>query len=231
MSFAPPLRSAARRIFAPPSAPHPPLAVLLLLLAASLVLGACTVARVAGVAPPPAEAPPLGLGGQRVLLVPVQGGAGVEEGVRARLEAELAFALAERDREVVWVMPAALRAAAARSPGFATNPDRLPADRFLHHGERHIVEPLLGGLRRFAALTDVRLILVPYRATFLPPEGTAAEGRLRLDAALVDVRSGDLVWWGRAEAPAAGAGEVDASSAARLAASLAARLLVPTAAR
>jgi hypothetical protein len=197
----------------------------LLVLAASLSLGACAAARAAGVAPPPHEAPPLGLGGKRVLIAPVQAGEGVGEAVRARLEAELTFALAERDPQVVWAKPEDLRRALGRTPGFAADPDHLPGDSYLHHGARYVTEPLLGTLRRYSALTDVRLILVPYRATFLPPEAAASERSLRLDAALVDVRSGDLLWWGAAEAAGA---EGDAATAARLAASIAARLLVPT---
>ncbi|HEX2188812.1 MAG TPA: hypothetical protein VHG51_07945, partial [Longimicrobiaceae bacterium] len=141
-----------------------------------------------------------------------------------RLERELLFALGEREPRATWIAPEVLERALRRSPGFAGSPRTLPADPLVHHRERRAVEPLAGELRRYAALTDVRLVLLPRAASFARAEG-AAEGRVRIDAALIDARSGDVLWWGEAEGdPRA---EADAAALASAAAALAARMASP----
>jgi hypothetical protein len=142
--------------------------------------------------PVPSGTPPVQLGGQRVLVLPVQVAGLVGPGGDV-LDGELGFALAERDARVTWITPEELRRAVRRSPLFAGDPGALPGHIVVQHGERRVVEPLAGELRRYAALIDARLLLLP---RLLPgpalPDGTRSA---RLSGALIDARSGDVVWW------------------------------------
>lgn len=174
-------------------------------------LGACGSRSGPEQRPPPASAPPLRIEGQRVLVLPVQR-VEVPGADRAAVEAELLFALRERAPRIVWVEPEELRRAVRRSPGFAEDPDLLPSDRFEHHRERRVVEPLAGSLRRYAALTDARLVLLPRAAA--PAGDSAAVGRVEISAVIVDARSGNVVWWGEATGDEAGAAAVASASAA-----------------
>lgn len=161
-----------------------------------LLLGACASAG-AGEPASAAASPALDLAGRRVLVLPVQTVAGVapEEGERAT--AELLFALGEHDARVSWIPPADLERALRRTPAYAGDPGQLPADPLLHHGERYAVDPLASELRRYAALMDTRLILLPGALRLTP----SADGvsTLRLDAALLDARTGEVLWWGGGE--------------------------------
>ncbi|HEX2093883.1 MAG TPA: hypothetical protein VHG28_15880 [Longimicrobiaceae bacterium] len=205
---------------------------------ALLVLAACAPRTAESPSPAPApapaaapavpplgpSAPPLRVGGQRILVLPVQATSGLPAEAQQRVGAEILFALGERESRVTWISPEELERALRRSPGFAGDPRNLPADPLMHHRERRAVEPLIGELRRYAALTDARLALLPRSVAFLRHAG-ADMGRVRLSAALIDTRSGDLVWWGEAEGdPAAVA---DTRALASAAAALAARMLVP----
>lgn len=145
-----------------------------------------------------AEGPlPLALSGQRVLVLPVQQLVGLRADQGERLNAELLFALGERDGGVEWVSTAELRRVLQRSPGVARSPESLPADPRLRPGARRVGEALASELRRFAALVDARLVLVPQQVRL--EAGTTGEGaRLRLAAALVDARLGDVLWYGEA---------------------------------
>lgn len=198
------------------------------LAAVAAVLAACAPAARAPAdapepaAPPAASAPALRLAGMRVLVLPFQQVSGLPAGADERLGRELLFALGEREPRVTLVAPDVLERALRRSPGFAADPRALPADPLMHHRERRAVEPLAGELRRYAALTDARLVLLPRSATFTRADG-AAEGRLRIDAALLDARTGDVVWWGEAEGDAAP--EAEARALASAAAALAARMM------
>ncbi|HEX7240808.1 MAG TPA: hypothetical protein VF263_11115 [Longimicrobiaceae bacterium] len=157
-----------------------------------------------------------------MLVLPVQAVTGLSAEAEGRLGGELMFALGERAPKITWVSPEELQRAVSRSPGFAGDPRSLPADPLLHHRERRAVEPLAGELRRYSALTDARLVLVPQAAAFVP--GAAGEGgRVRLAAAMIDARTGGVVWWGEAEGdPRPGA---DTPAVASAAAALAARML------
>lgn len=161
--------------------------------------------------PAPSSAPPLRIEGQRVLVLPVQR-VEVPGADREGVEAELLFAVRERAPRLIWIEPGDLRRAVRRSPGFAEDPNLLPSDAFEHHRERRVVEPLAGHLRRYAALTDARLVLLPRAAT--TATDSAAAGRVEMSAVIVDARSGNLVWWGAATGEESGAGAVASASAA-----------------
>ena len=179
--------------------------------------------------PAPAAAPrpaqsvaAMQLTGQKVLVLPVQAAAGVGE-PREAVTREILFALGERDAATQWIDPERLRGVLRRSPGYAADPDVLPVDAFRHHQERYVVEPLASLLRRYSALMDVRLVLIPQSAQWLPSaDGTG--GVVRISATMVDSRSSNVVWWGEADgAPAAEPGPAPVATAA---AALAARMVV-----
>jgi hypothetical protein len=179
--------------------------------------------------PQPAAAPrpatsvaAMQLAGQKVLVMPLQAAVGVGQ-PRDAITREILFALGERDGATQWIDPDRLRAALRRSPGYAAEPDALPVDAFRHHQERYVLEPLAGLLRRYSALMDVRLVVIPQSAQWLPSaDGTS--GVVRLAATVVDTRSANVVWWGEADgAPAAQPGSAPIATAA---AALAARMVI-----
>ncbi|HEY0155576.1 MAG TPA: hypothetical protein VGB92_26505 [Longimicrobium sp.] len=186
-------------------------------------LAACGGQRAAapGAAPVPAPVamPAMDLGGQRVLILPVQAAEGV--GTRDEATSELVFALAERDARTQWVTPEQLRRALRGAPGYAADPGALPDDPYIHHGERSIVDPLGGIVRRYSALTDARVVLIPRAARWMPGSGG---GRVRMTAAVVDARSARVIWHGDAEGDERPA--FDRAALASAAAALAERMLV-----
>jgi hypothetical protein len=197
------------------------------LLAAAL-LAACGSGRAAP-AGEPAALPPasavarMDLGGQRVLVLPVQTAAGVEGG-RDRATAEVVFALRERDSRTPWVDPDALRASLRRSPGYAPDPGAISGGMVQQHGERRVVEPLASLLRRYGALANARLVLLLRDARFLPAPDDAHAGMVRIHAEMVDSRTGLVVWFGAADGAVLPRG--DAGLLPSAAAALAARLVV-----
>ena len=174
-------------------------------------------------APTPAATsmPAMDFGGQRVLILPVQAAEGV--GTRDEVTSELVFALTERDARTQWVTPDQLRRALRGSPGYASDPGTLPDDPYIHHGERSIVDPLGSVIRRYSALADARVVLVPRSARWIAaPAGGG--GRVRMTAAVVDARNGRVVWYGDADGDTRpGFGREALASAA---AALAERMLV-----
>ena len=200
-----------------------------LALALALALAACGGGRAAepGTSLTPVAAPTgspaMDFGGQRVLILPVQAVEGV--GTRDEATGEVVFALTERDTRTQWVTPEQLRRALRTTPGFATDPGTLPDDTYMHSGDRLITDPLASVVRRYSALADARVVLIPRAARWIPaPTGTG--GRVRLSAAAVDARSGRVLWFGDAEGePRPAFGREALASAAG---ALAERMLVPT---
>lgn len=164
---------------------------------------------------------PMSLNGQRVLMLPVQAAPGVSAG-REAVTAELAFALQDRDPAATWITPDELRRALARAPGYAQDPATLPGDAFLHHRERYIVDPLASVVRRYSALVDARVVILPREARFVPEPGGEG-GRVRIGAVAVDARTGSLIWWGEADGEARPS--ADEAAVASAASALAARML------
>ena len=210
-------------------APRRSLAARALILALVAIAPAC-----GGRATPPANGPaptpqlgesvgPMDISGQRVLVLPVQSVAGVPQ-TRADATREVLFALGERNARVRWIEPEQLRAALRRAPGYADDPDILPSDAFRHHRERYVVEPLGGLLRRYSALMDTRLVLIPQSATWIPAAAGDGSGTVRMAAVVIDTRTGNVVWYGEADGPQRPA--ADASALPGAAAALAARMLV-----
>lgn len=196
-----------------------------LLLATLALLAACTQPP----PPPPASGPtpqrsypPVDFGGQRVLILPLQAAEGLP-GTRDDATRELVQALRQRDDRTVWVSPEQLRSSLRRAPGYAQDPGSLPADTYRHHGDSYIQEPLAGIVRRYSALVDVRPVLIPRAARWIPWTDQAG-GRVRMAGAVIDSRTGIVVWMGEAE----GASHPEATPAAvtSAAAALAERMVI-----
>jgi hypothetical protein len=163
----------------------------------------------------------MSLAAAKVLVLPMQSVTGLPQ-TRADVTREVLAALARRDDRTQWIGPDQLRAALRRNPGYADDPDALPADAFRHHQERYVAEPLGSVLRRYSALMDTRLVLVLQSAQWL---AAADDGVVRLSATMVDSRNANVVWFGEAD----GAITVDPHDARALtsaADALAARMVV-----
>ena len=205
----PPRRASARRTLA---------------LACAVVAAACG----GGPKPPPGQvAPavavaPMDLGGQRVLILPVQSATGLPFN-REAITDEIVAAVRARDTRTQWIDPARLRRSLANSPNFAPDPAALPNDRYEVRGERRIQGGLADAVRRYMALTEARLVVIPRSARIVVPDSGGAF--VRLNAAVVDARTGYLVWWGEADGRPAPAD--DRALITSAATALAARLVVP----
>jgi hypothetical protein len=171
------------------------------------------------------------IGGQRVMMLPVQQVVPAisppatadttrpmlalsSESLRA-IEAELAYWLPEQAPRVRWVLPDALERAVQGSAALDGITVRdLPVRDFQRSRLQSIGDPLYGDLRRVAVVTDARLALLPIGAVWIPE--TAGAGRVHLAAALIDTMGGRVLWYGVA---ASSPGERDdpavAASAAR----------------
>jgi hypothetical protein len=123
------------------------------------------------------------------MLLPVQGRGGVPDG----LDDELAFWLAERGRNVHWVLPDAIDEVVARSPTLGIRPRSLEVSVFHYAEVRNIGDPLFGDLRRLGALVDARYAILPVAAGYV----TRAEGvRVEIAAAIIDTLGGRVLWFG-----------------------------------
>ncbi|HEU4556378.1 MAG TPA: hypothetical protein VFS20_00970 [Longimicrobium sp.] len=200
-----------------------------LVVAAALLVTACASQPVPAQSSAPVPAPrpaqavaPMDLSGQKVLVLPVQAAGGIPQN-RDEVTREILFALGERDTRTQWIDPDRLRSALRRTPGYAQDPDALPAESFRHHNERYMQGAMGSLVRRYSALMDVRLVLIPRGAQWLP-ESTDGGGKVRISAVMVDARSGNVIWYGDADGetrPTA-----DGAALATAAAALAARMVV-----
>jgi len=152
-----------------------------------------------GGAPGPATPPPSyggipDLSGRMVLLFPAQS---VRDGL-GLIDPEIRFAVEEGGGWVRWVLPEELRRAMARSPAVRVIPDRLSSGVFLRAEVRRVGDPLFGELRRSAALVGAETVLIPVEVLYREGE-PGTDGRVEIAAALVDVRSGRVHWFGRVQ--------------------------------
>jgi len=134
---------------------------------------------------------PPDVSGRTVMVLPVQ----AEVGVEGDADAELAFALTSRESAVDWVFRAQLESALERSPGLGARTTGLAAGMFLRREVQRVGDPLYGDLRRLAALVNAEVALIP--VALLPSE--LDENGLRsfeASVALIDVRSGRVLWFG-----------------------------------
>lgn len=136
------------------------------------------------------------LTGAEVLVLPVQRVAGLPGGTAGLdPDAELAFALQERGSDVQWILPSEIRSALETSPGVSASIDNLDVGIFLRTEVDRVGDPLFGDLRRLAALTGGSMALVPVQVR----HRTASEESppaVEFVAALLDARSGYVLWFG-----------------------------------
>lgn len=165
---------------------------------AGALLAALLLASCAHTAEPPApgasQGIPPDLRGRRVMVLPVQLVSGIQQGDP---DAELAFGLTAREPGVDWVLPPEIERALARAPTIDARTRGLPVGAFLAAEVERIGDPLYGQLIRMAALVDGEVALLPVQMQ----AGAATEnGRpLQASAALIDVRSGRVLWFGVVE--------------------------------
>jgi len=118
-------------------------------------------------------------------------------GVAGDPDAELAFTLRDRGREVDWILSGEVSRVLARSPAIQTQITGLPVGLFLQGEVQRIGDPLFGQIRRMAALVAADAVLLPVRASFeRDSRDSGASPRVRFTAALVEARSGRVVWFG-----------------------------------
>lgn len=100
--------------------------------------------------------------------------------------------LEERAPEVKWVLPPALRKIALRSPGVASDPDRMGQSVMRNHELKAVPDPLRSSLRALTALAGGRHALIPASLIFTiaPDTGLRAE----LAMVMADTRTGDVIY-------------------------------------
>ena len=128
------------------------------------------------------------------MLFPVQ----TLDGVGNQADAELAFALSSRAVDVTWILPSEMRRALQASPGLDVRLEGLPVGVFLQAEVRRVGDPLFGILRRMGALTDGDVALLPVLARHRELNAEPPPG-VEIAVALVEVRTGRVLWFGVVE--------------------------------
>lgn len=132
------------------------------------------------------------LRGQRVILLPLQ----MRSGGHSDLGRELEYAVGQAGGQVDWVMPEATRAILERSPGTGILIDQLPVRAFLAGELQRVGDPLFGDLYRLGALVGAPLAFLPIESRARVEDATET---IEISAALLDVRTGRVVWFGVVE--------------------------------
>ena len=158
------------------------------------LLALCGVAAACGRSAPPPEpgtvqgfAPDLR--GRRVLVLPVQQNLGVPGDV----DAEIAYGLQDRGVGVEWVLAPEVDEMLARSPAVQARTRGLPVGTFTMAEVERVGDPLYGELRRLATLVEANVIVLPVQAAVATLPGE--EPRVRFWTALIEVRTGRVMWF------------------------------------
>lgn len=125
------------------------------------------------------------------MVFPVQLGDGPES--RTSLDREVAFAVSEAGLD--WLLPEDLLRAGERSPGLEIRTTGLQVEAFLQREVKRIGEPLFGYLIRLSGLTGSTVALVPV-ALQSDSVGPAGDVKWSVATAVIDARSGRVVWYG-----------------------------------
>lgn len=158
------------------------------------------------------------LDGVTVLVLPVQR-AYVTGG---DIDSEIVFALRARAGERLELRDVSDLCGMTEGAGaFAVNPAHLDVSAFFRGEVERVGDPLYGAQYRLAALVGADLVLLPVQARSVVHG--EEEVSVVLNAALLEPRSGRVVWQGILEGDRASAGSP--GSAASVAEHLAARLL------
>lgn len=117
------------------------------------------------------------------------------------LDDDITAALEDRGLKGQWVFPSALVQSYQRNSTYATDPYKLAMQTLrspqLEIGSR-LVEPLASQLRTMVALTDARYVLAPVELK-VEHVGTGHAGRGVLRLVLMDARTSDVRWIGKAQ--------------------------------
>ncbi len=155
------------------------------------------------------------LRGRTVLLLPLQyvarvpggwvGGAASSTEAARQADKEIAFALEEQGGRVRWITADELVAAVKRRPWIQVDPRALSADEIRRKGGdlRDVKDPLYGELRVLGALFDARYAVWPLEIVY--QAGDSGPGRLLLRAFLLDLRRGNVLWYGTVAEESGGA--------------------------
>jgi hypothetical protein len=136
---------------------------------------------------------PPDLRGRTVLILPAQ----IVAGVSGDIDAELAFQLEERGRDIYWVRSDSMASMLRRSPGIDASTTGLPVQQFIYGEVRRVGDPLFGQLRRMSVLVDADAVLIPVAASFEPnQEVVGSPPRVRLMMTLIEPRTGQVLWFG-----------------------------------
>jgi hypothetical protein len=156
-----------------------------------LAVAACTHAppEAVDLRPLPVR-PGTGLGGQRVIVLPVSmirhgDTFGLAEQITnpreylVDLNAKIERGLTERAPRTVWLFPTALVQVASRNPGYLSDPYGMDPSQFAPDRWRpgvKLEDPLAGQLRNFTSFVDARVALLLVELRFVPrpmPRGHA----------------------------------------------------------
>jgi hypothetical protein len=135
------------------------------------------------------------------MVLPVQiGGA-----VLPDLDAEIEYALGRAGEETTWLFSQELEEAIARNPGTDLAVRNLPVRALLVEDAERLADPLFGQVYRLGALTSSDYALFPIEAR----ETVGTTGMfIEVTSALVDVRSGLILWLGVVRGSEAPEGDV-----------------------
>lgn len=144
------------------------------------------------------------------------GGADTRREALAAVNSEMDFAISEEPLARRWTPPAEVVEQVGRNPLLDVDPRHLAYRGLLaERDEPRLYEPLHGQVRKLSALLDARLVAVPLRLWYAPADTAAAgeaggdaggrdrpaeasggAGRAVLRVAVVDARSGRVLWKG-----------------------------------
>lgn len=142
------------------------------------------------------------------------GGAPSRQDALAAVNSEVDFAISEEPLARRWTAPGEVVEQAGRNPMLGVDPEQLAYRGLVGEEDdpEHLYEPLHGQLRKLTALLDARLVVLPLRVWYARPdtEGDAerastraggpraadAAGRAVVRMAVVDTRSGRVLWKG-----------------------------------
>lgn len=136
------------------------------------------------------------LRGQRVMVLPFQ----LRRGGHEDVDAELLFALRSRPTAAEWIGPGELQTVLARSPGTGIRLGALNVQPFLVGEVQRVGDPLFGDLYRLGALSNARVAVLPVEVRSRP-EGEEGDLVVEAGAAILDTRTGHVLWYGIMEGP------------------------------
>jgi hypothetical protein len=116
-------------------------------------------------------------------------------GVVGDVDAEVAFGLKGRGAGVRWIFPPTLQQALDRAPSLDTRIHGLPVAAFGQAEVKRIGDPLYGVLRRLATVVDAEVAFIPLTAVAVA-DSTGAGISVEMAATLIEVGSGNVLWFG-----------------------------------